>query len=1229
RKVGNQFELTGDLDDVLAPEDFAPQQIPGALKAFSAMKLIKIPLFSNSQGVEHDLYEVEATARDETGNESTVRANIAVFKDQDPSIVEARKERDVYFPHDIAKVDVQAYDDQAVTQLEAQYYLDGGAEPVHTAIHNIDSTPQLIPAENVQRLFTLDLASLALTNAAHSIRMEITAVDNREHRSSDNAPVFALDLDIQPDTAEPLLGINSPVQGATLYHGDQITVKWKAVDDSRLQQVQFLVDGSEIHSQQLSADTASGEFDYTLPTEGDSFRIESLVVDVYGNETRSYWDYTLISDEEPTVSIRSPAAGSRMEEGESFTMAAQVSDNRRVENATFFIELKSSDDEDETETLFTKSFNHTEITNIQADGSYLTVAMRVPHKPEPGEGSLVIGVRATDDAGLTTEVPLELEILDDEEPPVLAMEEPAEGFSIIPGDGFRIEGSGDDNRYIDNVVPVLVDDEGVETILAWQVFSRSDRVESLTVPNPLSFGTLIVGERFYTDFNGRIEIPQSFLAQAGETYQFKLRAVDLGINTTDTPSVDITILGDEEAPNINIISPPETVYDRQALEAVVQISDNIELESYSVFILGEEDSPLIEASGLSTNSVKAAGLSIDLNAYTPLPDEGANFTLVVEATDSSGNLAQESHLVSIQPDEPPTLSVLDESPESDQVHGDLFHHTLRVNDDYVSSVSPVNYFPVYTSLKGLGNSGSRDPTGHTIQEYNAYNKPLPREQYVTIQYPEAGGVASSLTIDGIPYFSVDDDVITIRPQPQLTGKLLLDYGSGYTTRYHITTYQDKACSAQVSETLIEDSTGVDVSSLSGGDFTTAIIRPEVLDDSGSPVTAYIREIRIDSGSLDSIGSYQYNAKVRKIISQPEITLLLEDQSLGNSATAFLSARNLVQSTSTMHESGHILPLPVYYDIQELSLLGYASDHLSHERDPLALTPLSQYRVSSDDIAPQVQVKAPLNGMSVVPMLHFDIEVEVTDNTQGLRSLQLFENRGTLVREIGGSYERTDYTIPYEVPSDLSGGNLELLLVATDNSGHSTTELLTFPISENEKPQLGLTRFSTYKVGGGYQKILDTPERVNSGEFWVRVGDSFKLDTELVDDAGLERFIINRLSRDGSRVNEVLEEYESSCPEQPLTRSSPSHEIVFDQVEPTEYELILEDSYGNQSVRSILVHPLTNVVPGVRITAPTDGQRIVAGTFRIMVSVVAADDRKISLNDLELYANGVRLSPIGA
>ncbi|MGD8914005.1 MAG: Ig-like domain-containing protein, partial [Candidatus Thiodiazotropha sp.] len=41
RKVGNQFELTGDLDDVLAPEDFAPQQIPGALKAFSAMKLIK------------------------------------------------------------------------------------------------------------------------------------------------------------------------------------------------------------------------------------------------------------------------------------------------------------------------------------------------------------------------------------------------------------------------------------------------------------------------------------------------------------------------------------------------------------------------------------------------------------------------------------------------------------------------------------------------------------------------------------------------------------------------------------------------------------------------------------------------------------------------------------------------------------------------------------------------------------------------------------------------------------------------------------------------------------------------------------------------------------------------------------------------------------------------------------------------------------------------------------
>src|SRR5690606_8348502 len=84
------------------------------------------------------------------------------------------------------------------------------------------------------------------------------------------------------------------------------------------------------------------------------------------------------------------------------------------------------------------------------------------------------------------------------------------------------------------------------------------------------------------------------------------------------------------------------------------------------------------------------------------------------------------------------------------------------------------------------------------------------------------------------------------------------------------------------------------------------------------------------------------------------------------------------------------------------------------------------------------------------------------------------------------------------------------------------------------------------------------------------------------------------------------------------------EVHFNQSEVTEYELLLEDNSGQVARRSFLVHPLSNVAPEIRITAPADQQYIVAGTFQIQVGVVATDDRQLEWEKLELYANGVSL-----
>src|SRR5690606_5212484 len=141
-------------------------------------------------------------------------------------------------------------------------------------------------------------------------------------------------------------------------------------------------------------------------------------------------------------------------------------------------------------------------------------------------------------------------------------------------------------------------------------------------------------------------------------------------------------------------------------------------------------------------------------------------------------------------------------------------------------------------------------------------------------------------------------------------------------------------------------------------------------------------------------------------------------------------------------------------------------------------------------------------------------------------------------------------------------------------------------------------------------------------------ETFRLTTKLGDDAGLRRYRIERLNRDGSRVLEHETNLLTQCPD-PLTTHVPKQavEVLFNQAEPTEYELTLEDTTGQIARHSFLVHPLNNVAPEIRITAPADQQYIVAGTYRIKVGVVASDVRCLSSEQVQLFANGVKLQRV--
>ncbi|HEX6549757.1 MAG TPA: Ig-like domain-containing protein, partial [Gammaproteobacteria bacterium] len=335
----------------------------------------------------------------------------------------------------------------------------------------------------------------------------------------------------------------------------------------------------------------------------------------------------------------------------------------------------------------------------------------------------------------------------------------------------------------------------------------------------------------------------------------------------------------------------------------------------------------------------------------------------------------------------------------------------------------------------------------------------------------------------------------------------------------------------------------------------------------------------------------------------------------------------VNASTNLSDNAYAVHVPVGFDQHSMSVLGFAADRFAGTRGPQQLVNLATFSITQDQTPPVLNVTSPVTGANMVPMQRILLHLHATDNTGGVRSIQLLDGSGKIVKEIGGLYGQQDFVIPYDVPRDLTSGELDLGIVALDDTGATSTRTLSYPVGPNAPPQITLTGFSTYKLNGVYKNVISDADRLNYGEFWVRSGEPFRLDTQLDDDAGLAAYTINRIDDAGNRIVEYSQTFHSDCPDPQILKSPAGAEIVFKQAEDTQYEIVLTDTYGNKTVRNFLVHPLSNMAPEVHITSPADQQAIVAGTFQIKVGIVATDDRQLDSNAITVYANGVPLSMI--
>jgi len=1202
-RQGNRYVLTGNPADVISDEEFPLEQIPGVLRAYSGLRLVRSPEFQNSSVGEFDRYPVSITVYDEIGNASTANIIIGVFEDQAPEVVSITPNKNLYFPQDTISSDVLLRDDRSIERVEIDYLLEN--QVVSSSIYSRENG--LVPMATLQIRDDLELPSLNLDNRDQAITIQVVAYDILGQQSEQ----FERAYTVQADTTAPSVSILQPQPGATLFSGQSATAEVRVVDQSGLAFLQISFDDEIVFSQTVQGRSHTQAVEIQIPDNKAGTTLEVLTRDVLDNAETQSITYAISEDTPPTIAIRQPAAGSRLLEGEPFTINASVSDNRKVEFVEIFVERAGN-------SLFSKTFSADEIASVINNGGFFSAQLRVPNRPETD--SLVIGVRARDDAGLLTIQPLDLVILDDLEEPIINFDEPAEDFSIYAGDAFAVQGAASDNIFVQSFTPYLIqDNEEIE--LEWEIFTRSDRIEQIRVDNPDSFGTVVAAERFFSDYSGRIRLPVELQDRAGESFDFVVRAADRGINESDSNSVTITIREDDEEPVIDILSPDTNLVDRQDASIKLSISDNVSLEAYQVSIIDSETRVISQANDLDVRQLDIGGneLRIDLDRYVPVPQEGAQFTVNVTATDRSGNSSSEARLVTVLPDQAPVVEVIARDPNTDLVRSQPLFSLVRVSDDLIDSHS--RYAELYSSIQGLESSDRSLVYG--LEAVSAVESKLLWQ----FSYPEWADLSGQLFINDKEFWNFEQAVSSLTAFDSATVKSLKLVLNGYTVDYQLTLSSNDLCEPEqrqidvLAESLVD---GVlPLTDYVNDAHTRVVVTPIVRGLAADQVA--LRSILISSAELPRALSYELDDINRRVPTAQLIQLIVAD-GLSQAGLASIHVSRLQVVSDQQQEFDRFSLSPVIPNAEEFKHFAAAVDRMSIDRGVLPATLLSTSILREDDLDPEVSITAPVTGSQIVPGQTIQLKVLATDNTQAIDTLRLFDN-GTLIAERGGRIQ-FDEEIEFQYTSPLSrlAGDTNLSVVAQDQNGRASSSLITLSVNENRPPLIDLRRFASYRVNNQFVNRITEPERLNFAEFYVRIGESFELATQLSDDAGLERYEIRRINPDGSATTEYEREFSFSCPELPTTQvNEESTEILFNQIEPTEYEIILTDNTGQRALRRFVIFPLANVAPEIRVTRPAEGQFIVAGTFQLEVGLLAADDRQLSFDQIQLFANGVPLT----
>lgn len=207
-------------------------------------------------------------------------------------------------------------------------------------------------------------------------------------------------LELEGQSLQPLnVAIVSPIDGASVRARSALTVQVDARNDTRVDEVQLLVDGAVV----ARDFKAPFNFPIVAPDGVSLFRIGAVAKDYgIGDAVAEEITVQITPNSEPTVALLTPTAGMRFTVGTPIPLAAQADDDNSVEYVEFFL-----------------------------DGVPVGTDFEAPFRGSAtapaGRSESVVGVIVHDDQGATAEgVPATITIEPDD-PPFVAFLAPPDG----------------------------------------------------------------------------------------------------------------------------------------------------------------------------------------------------------------------------------------------------------------------------------------------------------------------------------------------------------------------------------------------------------------------------------------------------------------------------------------------------------------------------------------------------------------------------------------------------------------------------------------------------------------------------------------------------------------------------------------------------------------------------------------------------------------------------------